>query len=84
VIADAPTKYADEANCIAYGGYLIAESIGSEADARLIAAAPDLLAVCKELVAMLNALCLGPMQPGSFAHRLEAAILKAEAPCRPT
>ena len=30
-----------------YGGYLIAESILKTADARLIAAAPDLLAACE-------------------------------------
>lgn len=31
-----------------YGGYLIAESINKKADAKLIAAAPDLLAACEE------------------------------------
>lgn len=34
-----------------YGGYLIAESIWNPADARVMAAAPDLFDACKQMVA---------------------------------
>lgn len=55
-----------------YGGHLIAESI-SPANAKLVAAAPDMLALLQELIDIE-----GP-QPGHgfWANRVEAVIAKA-------
>lgn len=39
-----------------YGGYLIAESIARNADAKLMAAAPDLLEACKAAKAVMESL----------------------------
>jgi hypothetical protein len=47
-------------------------------DARLIAAAPDLLAMCKKTRDMLIQLSSWPGQEGSFAFELGQAIAKAE------
>ncbi len=47
VVADEPTGHDDVENLAAYGGHLVAESIARAANARLIAAAPDLLAACE-------------------------------------
>jgi len=51
-----------------YGGHLICESVSS-ANARLIAAAPELLAACRSLVAAM----------GSDLHDLRLAHLDAQA-----
>ncbi len=53
-----------------------------QANARLIAAAPDLLAICREMQAYLRRFMSGDLPPESLAGRLEAVIAKAEGkPC---
>ena len=52
----------------------------TEADARLIAAAPDLLEALQEVLPMLEALLLVDRrqpEPGSVGHKARAAIAKA-------
>lgn len=45
--------YSDHSNVKHYGGCLVCESIKTKANARLIAAAPDLLESLKEMVAAI-------------------------------
>jgi hypothetical protein len=48
-----------------------------EANARLIAAAPDLLAACRDVLEFLDN--GSPLQPGSLLHQeIEAAVARAE------
>ena len=52
----------------------------AEANARLMAAAPDLLAACKDIEGKLVAYSRGQinMRPDDFLERVRAAIAKAE------
>lgn len=73
-VDDSP--FTDEANVKAYGGYVICESV-TPFNARLIAAAPDLLAACEEVVEWQD------MRPGHLTayqavERVRAAIAKAK------
>lgn len=78
VVADSEIgTYADDMNHEYYDGYLVAESIKSPANARLIAAAPDLLAACKAMQAALRATS---KTDKDYSHELKlarAAIGKA-------
>jgi len=82
VVADTPTRnwgksfsinyYSREDERRHYGGDLIAESINVEANARLIAASPDLLEACKAVLAV------GGEDWEAGERVLRAAIAKAE------
>jgi hypothetical protein len=52
----------------------------SEANARLIAAAPDLLAALQDTVALIRGDISGPAQRDGILREAEAAIAKAESP----
>jgi len=69
-----PPGYQSEDSLEYYGGYVIAESIAKPADAKLIAAAPDLLAACKEFVRKVE--CGEARSRRSYAQMKEA-ITKA-------
>ena len=59
------------------GNYIVADAIGSEADAKLIAAAPDLLEACKALLSVGGGtIGFSRDEPANIA--LRAAIAKAE------
>lgn len=62
-----------------YGGYLIAESIWNPADARVIAAAPDLLGCAHDFMEVLTerGMLCECGQEDCRTSRLRAAILKA-------
>lgn len=49
-----------------------------EANARLIAAAPDLLAACKKAIAELDDYCADHSNVWDFYEKLRSAIAKAE------
>ena len=66
-----------DADVAVYGAPLVCESIRSDANARLIAAAPDLLSVCKEL-SEAAAYWSEYDVPIGIVDRLNAAIGKAE------
>ena len=73
VVADHPTGWDDDLNMSSYGGHLIAESVRMPANARLIAVAPEMLALLQELIDIE-----GP-QPGTsaWAEKVRAVITKA-------
>jgi len=76
VISDVPTGARSESDDPPfYGGYLIAESVFVDANRRLIAVAPDLLAACKEALRHMDK--GGPETVGLMCL-LEDAIAKAE------
>ncbi len=74
VVADTPPEnYLPGSDAVEYyGGYLICESV-TEANAKLIAAAPDLLEIAKEIQFESNRNCLGPV----IRKALDATITKA-------
>jgi len=49
VVSDGPTGWDDDGSVAAYGGHMVCESAKLEANARLIAAAPDLLDALENL-----------------------------------
>lgn len=49
IISDNPTGYEDEDSIEAYGGHLVCESVKWDANAHLIAAAPDLYEALEDL-----------------------------------
>ena len=67
-----------------YGGHLIAESIWRAEDARLIAAAPDLLEASETALSYIEAVCFNTPNPkkrknyADCASILRAAIAKAK------
>ena len=78
------TTYHSPGELHAYGGALIAESIRHEANARLIAAAPDLLEACKTISALelhRTFTCANGGLPDAECSKCIAlaAIAKAEA-----
>jgi hypothetical protein len=52
--------------------------VPTRANARLIAAAPDLLAACKEAITELDDCCADPSDIWDFYEKLRSAIAKAE------
>ena len=58
-----------------YGGFLIAESICKNADAKLMAASPDLLESLQECVVAMKIVNSSAIKP--FIERAEIAIKKA-------
>lgn len=77
IIAESDTGWDDEANLSAYGGHLICESVAREANAALIAAAPELLAACK---LALKSWFSGEISERAMEMVLRDAIAKAEGP----
>ena len=51
IISDNPTGYEDQDSIEAYGGHLVCESVKWDANAHLIAAAPDLYEALEDLAA---------------------------------
>lgn len=68
----------DPSNGDFYGGHFVCESVSSTANSNLIAAAPDLLAACKDMREIL--LGITPMRAGAAVATTAAfeAIAKAE------
>lgn len=69
---------------VAGDGFCVAivsrDPVESEANARLLVAAPDLLAACKETLGRLRRFVGDfPRQPGDLIDLLEAALAKAGA-----
>lgn len=56
-----------EADILYYGGYLIAESVFSEANAKLIAAAPELVDILREII--------GQEKPNRYGYDAGAVAL---------
>jgi len=70
IVADSEVfTHSDDVNRSAYGGNMVCESV-HEANAHLIAAAPDLLEACK--------VALGIIGFGAEHDQISAAIAKAE------
>ena len=74
VVADAPTGHDDEDSMKAYGGHLVCESIQLDANARLIAASPEMLAALQMIE---GAEQLEPVLSESGRAQVRAAIAKA-------
>ena len=62
-----------------YGGYLICESIATQAIAQAITGLPDLLEACKMVIAKLRGQHLGTEIGLETIEKIQAAIAKAEA-----
>lgn len=73
-----PHTEIDEKSIIFYGGELICESIENENDARLIAAAPELLAACEFALSVQLHAGLYDVSDKLNAEKLQAAIAKAK------
>ena len=61
-----------------YGGYLICESIATQAIAQAITGLPDLLEACKMVIAKLRGQHLGTEIGLETIEKIQAAIAKAE------
>lgn len=66
-------------------GYIVASLISTDAHAHLIAAAPDLLDVCKRVLAVCRRHTDGTARmDAAYIDDLKAAIAKATPPATPT
>lgn len=74
IISDNPTGYEDEDSIEAYGGHLVCESVKWDANAHLIAAAPDLYEALKRAAMWIEA---GNDRTGPVLRQCYAALDKA-------